>query len=492
MASADLDGRHADEGDQPGLYDCRHQPPDTLCLLEVVGIIELPEHQQIDPNTALWFADILRHIDAPQSDAEAQAWRKSWGYVNSAFTTKHAELLTSQYRQFVHAAQKTLQRPLLSIDALYSGLTFGLMAIDVFTTTGARLNEVMQISLSHECLVRLKMRAPNPISKNSSTPPIRYLLRMIPKGERKNQRHDYFIGTETKRLLARTAQMLAEHYRLEGDERLPTVPFYPLHRRAHRFGPAPYLFQLGYRHLSDQAIISCVRFLLHGMALRTTSGRIVTLRAHLLRHGFATHAVQVEKIPVDIVGAWLHQKSLPVTEYYSQPTDSMIADAADLYLSRIARSIDVEQAVTRSPATLRRLYDDALRKTGTLANVVGGHCTSHGLCKVQFACVGCAAKVPDPAQRSQVEHRRAWAESERVYNREQGLLPELSRLEHLIEAADIELREMDLIEQYRADEPPFEGMNDVANNPPVAQEGPQTPSRPYGRARKKRGTNTAT
>ncbi|MEX3985321.1 hypothetical protein AB4Y45_40970 [Paraburkholderia sp. EG287A] len=289
--------------DQPGLYDCRHQPPDTLCLLEVVGIIELPEHQQIDPNTALWFADILRHIDAPQSDAEAQAWRKSWGYVNSAFTTKHAELLASQYRQFVHAAQKTLQRPLLSIDALYSGLTFGLMAIDVFTTTGARLNEVMQISLSHECLVRLKMPAPDPISKNSSTPPIRYLLRTIPKGERKNQRHDYFIGTETKRLLARTAQMLAEHYRLEGDERLPSVPFYPLHRRAHRFGPAPYLFQLGNRHLSDQAIISCVRFLLHGMALRTTSGRIVTLRAHLLRHGFATHAVQVEKIPVDIVGA---------------------------------------------------------------------------------------------------------------------------------------------------------------------------------------------
>ena len=48
------------------------------------------------------------------------------------------------------------------------------------------------------------------------------------------------------------------------------------------------------------------------------------------------NAVQVERIPVDIVGAWLHQKNVEVTDYYSQPTESMIAEAANHFLARLA------------------------------------------------------------------------------------------------------------------------------------------------------------
>ena len=33
------------------------------------------------------------------------------------------------------------------------------------------------------------------------------------------------------------------------------------------------------------------------------------------RHAFATHAVQVEKYPLDVVGAWLKQKNLEVSDY---------------------------------------------------------------------------------------------------------------------------------------------------------------------------------
>ncbi len=33
---------------------------------------------------------------------------------------------------------------------------------------------------------------------------------------------------------------------------------------------------------------------------------MVMLKSHLLRHAFATHAAQIGKIPIDIVGAWLH------------------------------------------------------------------------------------------------------------------------------------------------------------------------------------------
>ncbi len=93
---------------------------------------------------------------------------------------------------------------------------------------------------------------------------------------------------ETMRLLVATATMLAEHYGLAPGTPLPRVPFNPFHGRTHRFGPAPYLFQYSHQHLSDLAISACLRFLLHGMVFRTRDGQPVALKAHLLRHAFAT------------------------------------------------------------------------------------------------------------------------------------------------------------------------------------------------------------
>jgi hypothetical protein len=431
----------------PGNAD---RPPPGTTLLELVGIQEVGSGRALDISASLWFADLLRHAPDRVRSAEAIAWRKAWGYTAVTFICNHPGILLPSWQVFLSRAQACLGHLLVPVEQVFHALTFGVMALDLFTTTGARLNEVMQTSLSQDCLVR--QVHPAPATANDPAPRIRYLFRLIPKGERRNVRHDYFVGTETIRLVARVAQILAEHYALPAGCPLPVIPFAPGHRRAHRFGAEPYLFQFEHRHLSAVAISACVRFILHGMVLRTASGRTVSLRPHLLRHAFATHAVQVEKIPVDIVGAWLHQKSVPVTQYYSQPTATMIADAADRYLAAIARTIDVGEAVLRSPAELQQLYRDAATRTGTLAEVVGGHCGAHGLCKVQFACIGCAAKVPDPAKRPQVEHRREWAEHEIDYYRREGLLPDVHRLQQLVAAADTELREMDLIEQYRIDE----------------------------------------
>lgn len=193
-------------------------------------------------------------------------------------------------------------------------------------------------------------------------------------------------------------------------------------------------------------------FLLHGLVLHTREGQPVVLKPHLLRHAFATHAVQVEKIPLDVVGAWLKQKNLAVTDYYSQPTAGMVAAAADQYLSRVAAHIDVERAVLRSPEELRRLYEEARGRAGTLANVLGGQCVSHGFCTAKFACIGCAGKVPDPAKRHQVEAQRAWAVEQVRLATAEGLYPEARRMEQLLRDASAELKEMDLIERYRQDE----------------------------------------
>ena len=246
--------------------------------------------------------------------------------------------------------------------------------------------------------------------------------------------------------------MLAAHYGLADGGVVPHVPFNPGHERAHRFSARPYVFQYGRRHMGGDGISACLRFLLHGLSFRTAEGRLVVLKPHLLRHAFATHAVHVEGLPVDIVGAFLKQKDLDVTEYYSAATPTMIAEAADRFLASFAARLDVGEAVPRAPEELRRQYEEAARAVGTLANVAGGQCTMHGFCPAQFACVGCSMKVPDPSQRQQVEDKRVWARAQLDWATSEGLAPEAGRMEQLLRDGAAELKEMDMIEAYRLDE----------------------------------------
>jgi hypothetical protein len=412
------------------------------------------------PAEGFWFEALFKlgvfglnpFVGSPEEVQAKQAWLASWGYGRTPFFAEVSGLLTWPVTEgrFMVSAQRRATGLLVPVDGIYAAATLGLMAVDLFTTTGARINEVMQIRLTEDCIVRLKMPPP-PGSKDPS-PRIRYVLQLVPKGEKTNRPQDYFIGPETKRLLVKVAQMLGEHYQLQPGEALPRVEFSAGSSRAYRFAKAPYLFQYAGRHLSPNTIAACMRFLLHGMVFRTREGKLVALKPHLLRHAFATHAVQVEKIPIDIVGAWLHQKNLTVTDYYSQPTESMVAEASDLFLSRVAAQINVSEAVLRSPEELQQLYEGARGKAGTLADVIGGQCVTHGYCAAKFACVGCAGKVPDPAKRYQIEKHKQWASLQVDYATREGLHPEAERMKQLIRDCDNELAEMDLIESYRRDE----------------------------------------
>lgn len=424
------------------------------------------------PAQGFWFEELLRrgvlgqgprYITDQEIAAQQQKWLRCWGYEAEGvrnrvipFWTQISGLLTWPQARgeaaFMRKAQTKAQGILIPVEPFYAAATFGLLAVDLFTTTGMRINEAMQIRLGDDCFVRLKLPVPSGAKKKK--PSFRYLFRLIPKGERTNNSQDYFIGEETKRLLVKVAKMLEEHYslRLSQGETLPTIKFDPTNGRAHRFGRAPYLFQYNYKHLTNMAITACMRFLLHGMIFKTRDGKNVTLKAHLLRHAFATHAVQVEKIPVDIVGAWLKQKNLDVTDYYSQPTESMIAQEADFFLARLATQLDVGESVRRSPEELRQQYNEAVKRVGTLSEVSGGYCTCHSFCPAQFACIGCAAKVPDPSKRHQVEHKKQWAQSRMEFAQEENLFPEAERMKQLIRDCETELQEMNGIEQYREDE----------------------------------------
>ena len=421
------------------------------------------------PPESFWFLELfeLDLIGAnplsgtDEEIAKKKQWFQAWGYLDedkdeevNPFCGRAPGVLHWPREDgtdlFVREARKRTGCLFLPIESLYAAATFGVLSVDVFTTTGMRMNEILQLRLTPDCFVRLQMPAP-PGAKDQS-PRIRYAFRLLPKGEKTETLHDYFIGEETKRLLVKVARTLAEHYGLQAGEALPTVAYSPNYSREHRFERAPYLLQYNHQALPGEAITACMRFLLHGMIFRTRDAKPVILKAHLLRHAFATFAVQVEKIPLDIVGALLKQKNLDVTDYYSQPTESMVAEAHDLYLARSALHLNVGEALQRSPEELQRLYKEAEGKVGTLADVIGGQCICHGFCAAKFACVGCAGKVPDPAKRSQLERHRAWAAQQVEYATQEGLFPEAERMKQVVRDCETELREMDQIEAYRRDE----------------------------------------
>src|SRR5207302_700043 len=81
----------------------------------------------------------------------------------------------------------------------------------------------------------------------------------------------------------------------------------------------------------------------HGLVFQTLDERRVTIRPHLLRHGFATWALNVAKEPVDIVARILNQNNLEVTKYYGRPNPRLIAERSHGLMKQISSYIEVEQ-----------------------------------------------------------------------------------------------------------------------------------------------------
>ena len=440
-------------------------------FLECVKIERLADTA---PAEQWWFTDLLKRNLLSQGPrhgskeeiASRQAWLRAWGYgeegdetSTAPFSSQTAGILcwtdgthpgSSSDGLFLSGAQEKAQGVLIPVESLYVSTLFGLLALDVLTATGMRMNELLQMSISRTCLVQLVDDPP--IQSADQSPRIRYLFRLIPKGERSLTLHNYAVGKETIRLVEKACHMLSEHYRLEPGESLPHVPFAPKEGRSHRFGPAPYLFQYGSQHLNGITITACLRFLLHGMIFTDSCGKPVTIKAHLLRHAFATYAVQIEGVPLDLVAEWLKQKNLEVTDYYSKKTPGMVAEEHTSFVSRLAARIEVREAILRSPQEIRRLAESAFKRVGMLVPVCGGECTLDISCPNQFECIHCPAKAPDPAKRYQVEEKLRWARERLCYYEHEDLVLETEKMKQLIRACELELKEMEHIAAYQQDE----------------------------------------
>jgi hypothetical protein len=220
----------------------------------------------------------------------------------------------------------------------------------------------------------------------------------------------------------------------------------------HRFAPDRYLFQYDHSGLHEDDIRASIRFLVHGLAFQTLEGRRVIIHPYLLRHGFATWALNVAKEPTDIVAAILNQRNLDVTKYYGRPNPRAIAERTHGLMNQISSYIDVDDLVLRSPEELREQLEKAQQTHGTLAHVRGGRCLLSGECPIFFACIGCSAKIPDPAQRGELEEfqQTTLLQIERAHKR--GLKLEVIQYQKKLKQCEGELKEIEMIEAYREDE----------------------------------------
>jgi len=200
------------------------------------------------------------------------------------------------------------------------------------------------------------------------------------------------------------------------------------------------------------SIGSCLRFLLHGLIFETHEGKPVTVKTHLLRHAFATEAVQRHNLSTDILAIILHQRDLNITDYYSEPTQSQVAQQVSEYHDIIMDYIDIDEAVLRSPEELQQEFREYKENVGVLNNVIGGVCVTNMVCPTKMACLGCQAKIPQPEKKHELEEVIELSRDMEKRFSAMNLPIEVKKAKAMRKYARTELKEIELIEQYRKEE----------------------------------------
>ncbi len=156
-----------------------------------------------------------------------------------------------------------------------------------------------------------------------------------------------FIDEDTKRHLVELIRFQCEKW---GGPLIPIVKIEDDKR-----APDRYVLQWNGRGLRLHVLNTFVRFLLHGLILRSLDGNVVQLSSRLLRHSFATEMADLNT-PVEVIAKLLHQRDLTVTKYYARPTPTKVMSAAEMiFVDRI----DLGAEGRRSPDEIGRMLKEA-------------------------------------------------------------------------------------------------------------------------------------
>jgi hypothetical protein len=190
-------------------------------------------------------------------------------------------------------------------------------------------------------------------------------LRIVSSQDQTNAPHHYLINRETMQHIKMVVDILSKHYSRQDGSRLPDVAFNSTHTGGLHLSAAPYLFQYGNHHLTAQAIMACIRFLLHGLEVITPEGQPMMLDGLQIQSIFEADGSQNSSIVTDLLEAWLSQVHHAASD--AQRTKVVVAEPKDLFLSHFATHINVQEAVSQSSEELQQLYEEVRRRAGPLS-----------------------------------------------------------------------------------------------------------------------------
>lgn len=408
-----------------------------------VEFLKAEQLEDDDVAEGLWFAEILQegvlgNWTQNSTEEELEQKRKilnTWGYGEEGtnnnpvpFNSMHKGILFQS--NFVSRYSGKAEGILFDVEPFYVATTFGLLTVDILTTTGARINELLQLNSEKDCLRAIKINGD-----------LKFSFYAVPKG--RDTLESYPISKQTFQLIKRVNLMLKEHY----NGAIPSVKYRG--ERKHLFPePKAYFFQYNEKTFKIDALHSCLRFLLHGLSFETQEGQPVVVKTHLLRHAFATEAVQRQEIPIDIVAKILHQRDVNVTRYYSEPTPSQVAEKIGELHGVIANYVDLDEAIFRSPEELQSEWEEHKSKVGVYNNVLGGTCVTDKVCPVKMACLGCVAKIPQPEKKYELLETIELSKDMEKRFASMGLMVEVNKAKQMRKLARNELKEIELIEKY--------------------------------------------
>jgi hypothetical protein len=386
-------------------------------------------HQEgeLDSKMPYWFMDALMAKTLIEPDREK--FRSENGYPIEQLTRN--VLGVPDWGMAVRWWHQKIYHDLglvfLPIEALMRMALVGHGALQIFTKSGARVNEFMQIRLAKEHLYRIAL----PDDHEA------IVFTAMPKG-RETEEPFYIDEHCLKALHDWWAYQRSRGYLFENVT--PDLTLKP------RVKPASFLWQYAKRHLSHSDINASIKWILQGVNLLDQDGKLIALTSHLFRHGFATE-LRALGTPMDILALLLKQRDVSVTDYYSKPTPAQIVSLQrKIFVSRT----DLSKLHRRAPEQVKRQLDDAREKIGALIPVVGGSCTVANECPAKFACIGCAGNAPDPKKRPQVVELKAAYGRMQEMAEEQNLPAERRKAKEIMESCDDVLAEMDLIESAAA------------------------------------------
>ena len=408
-------------------------------LEETEGFWLLPilEHQLI----GTWFQSLNEEqMNEKLKILEMYGYREPDSKGTSVpFLPSHKGILSQG--NFITKSQLHADGTLLNVEVLYITTLFGATALDIFTSSGARLGEVAQVHLGIGCLDQGNITDPQTkVTKTS------YMFRAIPKG--RDEPAVFYVNKDTFDLIKEIAIYLRDvHYKGS----IPKVEYRYRKKDGASRPEQPYLFQFHGKHFDQQTLGCILNFICFGLIYETQDKKLVKLKPHLLRHGFATHAVQAEELPIDVVAMILNQKDLEVTGYYSQPTQSQVVNVVNDFHFSMNTQVDMMKEVLRQPEELQALFKRQKEISGPFSKTVGGTCVTNKICPTKLVCVGCGTKIPEPEQKHELLDYLEWAETSKEYFEEKGFNLDVMKMKKTIHDAKTELKEIALIEEYRRD-----------------------------------------